>query len=238
MSNTHGRTGRNKLVYLMTEGSKLVGAASVSPSIEKGKFYFATSKITATSVIPVALYEPFLCSLDADLLVGDDVIPLTAELLGFVRDSGDDASKGVQDSSTDENDEADNVSDSLVSKTGSITGYYKRGTSSQTAARKLLVQFERLAVGASGGASADTIVISEIEHQKVILMVHYDAREAAEGDIVDLDIFPAILTGRNASANTGSVNSLTFNYAKCAVSESGMKALHYIGPWRKVAVVA
>jgi len=186
-------------------------------------------------VIPVAVGNPFLCSKTVALADGDVVIPLAQDLMGFVRDVGDDASKGVQDASTDENDEADNVSDSLVSKTGSFTGYYKRGTSSQNAAKKLLLQFERMAKAVPAEGAADAVTISEIEHGKVTIMIHYDARECKEGDVVDLDIFPAILTARNSSANTGSVSSLTFNYSKCAESDSGMKALHYVGPWRAVA---
>jgi hypothetical protein len=122
----------------MTEEIEIVGISETSPKIEKGKFYYATAVAQAGSAIPVAIYNPFICSKDMALAVGDKVIPLTKDLLGFVRDTGDDASKGVQDASTDENDEADNVSDSLVSKTGSISGYYKRGTSSQTAAQKFL----------------------------------------------------------------------------------------------------
>ena len=237
MSNTKGRTGRNKLAYLMTEETALVGSSEASPKIEKGKFYYAIAGAETGSAIPVAIFNPFICSKETALAVGDSVIPLTKDLLGFVRDTGDDASKGVQDASTDENDEADSVSDSLVSKIGSISGYYKRGTSSQTAAQKLLLQFDRIAKATASAGSADIVTISEIEHGKVIIMIHYDARECVEGDIVDIDIFPAILTARNSSANTGSVSSLTFNYSKCAQSDEGMKSLHYIGPWHTEVAV-
>jgi len=233
MSTKKGRTGRDKFVYLLTEGEALAGVAD---SIVKGKFYYVTAKAEAASVLPVDVGDPFLCSKDATLADGDECVPLSKELLGFVRDSGLDASKGVQDVTTDENDEADYTSDNLVSKTGSFGGYDKKGTSSETAAQKLFKQFERLGVATAGVAeAADTVSISEIEHGDILLMVDYDARHHNEGDIVDIDIFPALLTSMSKSSNTGSVNPLTFNYTRKAVSETGMKPLHYIGPWRAEA---
>lgn len=233
MSTKKGRTGRDKFVYLLTEGSAIAG---ISGEIDKGKFYYVTAKAEAASVLPVAVGDPFLCSKDATLADGDECIPLTKEFVGWVRDSGFDASKGVQDVTTDENDEADYISDNLVSKTGSFGGYDKKGTSSETAAQKLFKQFERLGVSVAGETGvADSVTISEIEHGELLIMVDYDARNHAEGDNVDIDIFPALLTSMSKSANTGSVNSLTFNYTRKAVSDNGMKPLHYIGPWRAEA---
>lgn len=222
-------TGRDALSYAITKGTELTGSSS---GILKGIWYYVTARDSSASVLPekVAVGRAFLCSLAVVALgAGDSVIPLTLSLLGFARDKQLDASKTVQDSTTDLDDESDSLSDGLVSKTGSINGFDV--VDSPTSILK--AQFEHTIIATAGAeGTADVITATEKSTPKQLILIDWDGRAPVEGEDIIVDIMPVIFTQMSKGASYGGVKTLNFNYTCVASDEDGCKPTHFEGPYR------
>ncbi len=234
MANGKG-TGRQGLAYLLDLGLLLSGKVDVPPSMLKGIWYYVFAKAATSSAIPdkVDIGRAFLCSKDTPLaFAGDSVYPISKELIGFASDKSLDSSKQATDATTDVDDEADMVSDGLVTRTGSING--KRtieAKSSATSRIKAMFAHSLYATAGVGGA-VDTIEKVEISTPKQLVMIDWVARDVAEGQPIEVDIFPCIFTQLAKSSSYGAVDTLNCNFSVVASDDLGLKPTHYEGPNR------
>jgi hypothetical protein len=225
-------TGRQAKANLITKGTLVSGT---SAALAKGKLYYVASRATTGSLIPenVSVGRAFLCSKAVAALVeGDSVYPLTLSLLGFGRDKTLDASKTVQDSTTDIDDESDNISDGLVAKTGTINGYDL--VDSPTAILKAMFHHTITATAGETDA-ADTLVETDISTEKTLVMLDWTGRDAVEGQAVEYDIFPCIFTQMSKGASYNGTDTLNFNFTVCASDDDGCRPTHYTGLYRATA---
>ena len=224
-------TGREAVASLMTKGEIISG---ITGALAKGVWYYVISR-DDSSLIPanVSIGRAFLCSKAvAALAAGDSVYPLSATVIGFTRDKSLNASKTVTDATTDLDDEADNISDGLVSRTGSLTGYDTKDTATAT----LKAAFNHSIIATAGAAAAaDALVESEISTPKQIVMIDWTGREKVEGEDMLVDIFPCIFTSMDTGASYGSVRTLGFNFTVVASDDDGCKPTHFEGPFRAPA---
>lgn len=218
-------TGRDALAYFITKEEP-----QTTGSIVVGSWYAVKGKAEADSVLPVAL-EPgdvFLCSAEKALATGDVVIPLTRELIGFVRDKSIDSSKQTFDATVDEDDTADNQTDGIVAMSGTISGYDLVGKSKGDATSILKGRFSRT-IYASIGSGEDTIEVEGVSAPIDLIQIDQFARDAKEGDPIEVLTIPCILTSNGKSSTYGSVTSLNIGFTGCAQDADGIKPSRYVG---------
>lgn len=222
-------TGRKARAYALTKEAALTGT---SATMLKGIWYYVAAVDASASTIPtnVGVGRAFLCSKEATLGAADSLIPLSLSMYGFARDKSLDASKTVQDATTDIDEETDQISDGLVTKSGTINGYDLVDSPTAT----LKAQFQHTLVATASAGQADSIAKTEISTPKQLIMLDWTGGDVDEGDPIVVDIMPVIFTGMNKGASYGGVNTLNFNFSCVADDGAGCKPTHYEGFFRAV----
>lgn len=230
--------GKHGAAFLVKKEAEMTTGALVV-----GKWYAVKARGEA-SVLPEnvtpGLY--FLCSKTATLAAGDVVIPLdTSRLLGQARDKSVDHSKSVADATTDiDFPHTQNIVDGAVSTTGTVNGYLMIDED-DSAMIEFMSRFETVGYGKAGAAGeADVITVKKISSPTELILIIwnynvYGEDGLSEGDMINANFIPAILTGQTSGGSYGSPVSLNFNYTGQACDEDGCRPYRYFGPFHKEA---
>ena len=228
--------GNHGLAYLLTKGSVIEGAASSSPVLVEGSWYYVTAKAEVGSVMPVRVGLPFQAASAITLsVVGDKCIPLTKKLLGFARDKSLSQSKATTDATTDSNNGiAQQLSDGIVTTSGSISGYNEI-PEANSAQETIIKMFNTYARDASG-----TVTVTEVSTPICLLMIDWTARRISaagpsDGEKCEIDILPVIFTSKNTDGAYGSVKGFNCDFVGQQSDDDGCEPLHWVGVYNFAA---
>ena len=220
--------GNHGLAYLLTKGTVMTGDASTVKTVE-GEWYYVTAKAETSSALPVRVGLPFQSASALTLASGDKVIPLTKKLLGFARDKSLSQSKATVDATTDSNNGiAQQISDGIVTTSGSISGYNEI-PEANSAQETIIKMFNTYAREASG-----TVTVSEVSTPICLLMIDWTARRISaagpsDGEKCEIDILPVIFTSKNTDGAYGSVKGFNCDFVGQQSDDDGCEPLHWVG---------
>ena len=226
--------GNHGLAYLLTKGTVMTGDASTVKTVE-GEWYYVTAKAETSSALPVRVGLPFQSASALTLASGDKVIPLTKKLLGFARDKSLSQSKATVDATTDSNNGiAQQISDGIVTTSGSISGYNEI-PEANSAQETIIKMFNTYAREASG-----TVTVSEVSTPICLLMIDWTARRISaagpsDGEKCEIDILPVIFTSKNTDGAYGSVKGFNCDFVGQQSDDDGCEPLHWVGTYNFAA---
>ena len=226
--------GNHGLAYLLTKGTELVGDASTKKTTE-GDWYYVTAKAESGSVLPVRVGLPFQSASQLTLATGDKCIPLTKSLLGFARDKSLSQSKATVDATTDSNNGiAQQLSDGIVTTSGSISGYNEI-PAANSAQETIIKMFQTYARDKNG-----TVTVSEVSTPICLLMIDWTARRISaagpsDGEKCEIDILPVIFTSKNTDGAYGSPKGFNCDFVGQQSDDDGCEPLHWVGVYNFAA---
>lgn len=223
--------GNHGVAYLLTKGTVIEGDGEKKAL--KGNWYYIAAMAESGSGIPAGLKVglPFLASADKVLVEGDNVIPLTASMLGFARGKSLSQSKSTVDATTDSNEGiAQNLSDGVVATTGSISGLNEIPVPGS--AQEQIIQMFQTYIRDNAGV----ITVTEVSTPTSLLMIDWTARRIRasgpqDGDLCEIDIMPVIFTSKNTDSDYASVKSFNCDFVAQASDDDGCKMAHWVGKY-------
>ena len=228
--------GNHGLAYLLTKGAEISGAATESPALTEGGWYYVTAKATSGSVLPVRVGLPFQAVSALVLnIAGDKVIPLTKNLLGFARGKNLSQSKATTDATTDSNNGiAQQLSDGIVTTSGSISGYNEIPVAN-SAQETIIKMFNTYARDTAG-----TVTVTEVSTPISLLMIDWTARRISaagpsNGELCEVDIMPVIFTSKNTDSDYGSAKGFNCDFVGQQSDDDGCEPLHWVGEYNIAA---
>lgn len=228
--------GNHGLAYLLTKGTEISGAATESPSLTEGAWYYVSAKAAESSVLPVRVGLPFQASSAITMNVaGDKVVPLTKNMLGFAKGKSLSQSKATTDATTDSNNGiAQQLSDGIVATSGSISGLNEIPTLN-SAQESIIKMFQTYARDTAG-----TVDVSEVSTPISLLMIDWTARRVSsagpsDGDPCEIDILPVIFTSKNTDSDYGSVKSFNCDFVGQQSDDDGFESIHWVGTYHIAA---
>lgn len=222
--------GNHGLAYLLTKGTVMTGDASTVKTTE-GEWYYVTAKAESGSVLPVRVGLPFQSASALTLASGDKCIPLTKKLLGFARDKSLSQSKATVDATTDSNNGiAQQISDGIVTTSGSISGYNEI-PEANSAQETIIKMFQTYARDKNG-----TVDVSEVSTPICLLMIDWTARRISaagpsDGEKCEIDILPVIFTSKNTDGAYGSAKGFNCDFVGQQSDDDGCEPLHWVGTY-------
>lgn len=203
-------------------------------STKKGHFYSVISAASTSSAFGgVKAGGLYFCNGAGTALAAGDVayeIELsTDDFLGFARDKSSEASKAVQDSTTDDDELKSSAIDPIPSITGSISGYNKMTGPNQVMAR-LKSQFANTAILNEDGSD---YTYHEMNTPINNLLIIWNGKQISEGERFSASFVPCYLTSNSAGANYGSPQPCSFNYSALPENDLGCKYSYVESVWAK-----
>jgi hypothetical protein len=228
--------GNHGLAYLLTKGTEISGAATDSPVLTEGSWYYVSAKAAEGSVMPVRVGLPFQAASAISMSVaGDKCVPLTKHLLGFARGKSLSQSKQTTDATTDSNNGiAQQLSDGIVATTGSISGYNE--IPAENSAQEMIIKMFQTYARDNAG----TVEVTEVSTPISLLMIDWTARRISaagpsDGEACEIDIMPVIFTSKNTDSDYGSVKGFNCDFVAQQSDDDGFEPLHWVGVYNIAA---
>ncbi len=213
MANSQARDGRLSLAFI---GGDPVKATSVAI----GDFIVVTAKGTSSVFTDYDLNRPFFAMKAFTPATGDEVYKIPLYFLGQATGKSLSHSKNTTDVTMDYDEATNNVTDGIVSSSGSISGMFiteKIVTDADTGVNILKSRFKTLVqVDSTGKVTTKAAATTE----KDILVICWNLRNAKAGDLLDIDIVPALITGLNIGGEYGSSQSFDIDFTGNASDEN------------------
>ena len=217
--------GRDVVVVSLTE--------TEVTAVEKGHFYSVVSKKRSESQLPagiiagkVFLAEEAIPSLSGEDKVidlgtiwdADGKIPHTV-LVGFANSKDLSQTKSTFDATTDGDDDSDQRSDGLVSRSGNFNGIkYNNEHVADSASAKLAARFIDTVE-----QTAEGITVTEASTPIDLIAFIYAKAKPLPGNRVEIIFLPCILStdGESSSYNNATTRNIAF--VGCAATDKGTK---------------
>ena len=224
MANTfQGRDGKQGLAFLLdVENGTLVSGGS---ALAAGDIGFITAK-GATSIFGDAdVKTPFFAPTALTLASDDKFFKCTPYFLGFATSKSVSYSKETQDITCDYDvavGRTNNVTDGVVTTSGSISGMNLLATGITNAINILKSRFHSITeIGSDGSV---TVIPADTTNKDVIVIIWNFRDVKAADDIFDLEVLPVLFTSLSKGADYGSPQSFDLDFTANATDENG-----YIG---------
>lgn len=213
MANSQARDGRLSLAFI---GGDPVKASSVAI----GDFVVVTAKGTSSVFSDYDLNRPFFAMKAFTPASGDEVYKIPLYFLGQATGKSLSHSKNTTDVTMDYDEATNNVSDGIVSTSGSISGMFiteKIVTDADTGVNILKSRFKTLVqVDSTGKVTKKEAATTE----KDLLIICWNLRNAKAGDMLDIDVVPALITGLSIGGEYGSSQSFDIDFTGNASDEN------------------
>lgn len=213
MANSQARDGRLSLAFIGGDPAK-------ATSVAIGDFIVVTAKGTSTVFSDYDLNRPFFAMKAFTPATGDEVYKIPLYFLGQATGKSLSHSKNTTDVTMDYDEATNNVTDGIVSSSGSISGMFiteKIVTDADTGVNILKSRFKTLVqIGSTGTVTKKEAATTK----KDILVICWNLRNAKAGDMLDIDIVPALITGLNIGGEYGSSQSFDIDFTGNASDEN------------------
>ncbi len=216
MANSQARDGRLSLAFI---GGDPVTATAVAI----GDFIVVTAKGSSSVFADYELNKPFFANKAFTPASGDTVYKIPLYFLGQATGKNLSHSKNTTDVTMDYDSATNNVTDGIVSTSGSISGMFiteKIESDKETGVNLLKSRFKTLIqIDASGKATTKAAATTE----KDILVICWNLRNAKVGDLLDIDVVPALITGLSIGGEYGSSQSFDIDFTGNASDENNFE---------------
>lgn len=216
MANSQARDGRQSLAFIA--GDKVV----VSGSVAVGDFIVVTAKSTSSSAFKdYPLNKPFFAMKAFAVGEGDTVYRMPLYFLGQATGKSVSHSKNTTDVTIDYDAATNNVTDGIVSTSGSISGsFITEDVAGDSGINLLKSRFRTLMqIGKEG-----TVTVQEANtDEKDILVIGWNLRNAKAGDLLEVDVIPALITGLSIGGEYGSSQSFDIDFTGNATDENNFE---------------
>lgn len=213
MANSQARDGRFSLAFI---GGNPVAVTSIAI----GDFIVVTAKGKTSVFDSYDLNRPFFAMEAFVPAEGDEVYKIPLYFLGQATGKNLSHSKSTTDVTMDYDEKSNSVTDGTVSSSGSISGLFiteKIVDGADTGVNILKSRFKTIVqIDASGNVVKKEASTTE----KDILVLCWNLRNAKEGDLLDIDIVPALITGLSLGGEYGSSQSFNIDYTGNASDEN------------------
>ncbi len=215
MANSQARDGRLGLAFIG-------GDPEAVTSVAVGDFIVVTAKAASSSDFEdYELNRPFFAmKAVASLASGDEVYKIPLYFLGQATGKNLSHSKNTTDVTMDYDEATNNVTDGIVSTSGSISGMFiterivddaDTGVNILKSRFKTLVQIDK-----SGNVKTKDAATTE----KDLFVFCWNLRNAKAGDLLDIDVVPALITGLSIGGEYGSSQSFDIDFSGNASDEN------------------
>lgn len=206
------RDGRQSLVYLVTPKT-----GSVSTTLTAGKFYWITGMAaTGSKFEGLKVGHAFYASSEVTLTSGDTAVEMTFDMLGFATSKSLSMSKNATDVTADKDESSNFAPDGMVAVSGTVNGYdwVEEGF---TAISKIKTMFNDYI-----DFTGSSVTVHEGDYKsKCCLAFFWDLRGAKDGDIMDVDFLPSIITGLDHDSSYQSGQTMDLTIQGCATDDEG-----------------
>lgn len=213
MANSQARDGRLSLAFIGGDPTK-------ATSVAIGDFVVVTAKGTSSVFSDYDLNRPFFAMKVFTPASGDEVYKIPLYFLGQATGKSLSHSKNTTDVTMDYDEATNNVSDGIVSTSGSISGMFiteKIVTDADTGVNILKSRFKTLVqVDSTGKVTKKEAATTE----KDLLIICWNLRNAKAGDMLDIDVVPALITGLSIGGEYGSSQSFDIDFTGNASDEN------------------
>lgn len=222
MANSQVRDGRQSLSFILVPDAES-SVTGTSGSLAVGDIVVITAKATSESAfgeIPVNQF--YIANKAVTLKEGDACIKCTPHFLGQATGKSVSASKNINDMTIDYDESTNNVTDGIVTKTGSISGaLITEDIDSEGGINFVKLRFDSLTQISDDGTvsrkEADTT-------KKDILMIIWNGRNAKIGDMLEIEIMPVLFSDLSKGGEYGSAQSFDVDFSSCYTDDN-----NYVG---------
>lgn len=218
------RDGRLAHCYLLEKAATKVQAGA----LQKGHFYYMTAK-GASSSLPegIPLMTPFYNNMDSVTVAADDEVwELNAYFLSYANSKNLSFEKTTTDVTCDKDQSNNYVCDGSINVTGSINGYDLIGDGN-SAIDKIKSRFRNILDTSSSEAAYTEAKLTV----KDLIVFIWDAKDAVDGEFVDMDFIPCFITSHSRDAAYQSGQTMDVNIQGCDSTDDGIKGLTQKAVW-------
>lgn len=225
MANSQARDGRQSLSFILVP-DKETPVSGISGSLKIGDIVVITGKAASESVFgDVAVNKFYIVNKALALKEGDSCFKCTPHFLGQATGKTVSASKNITDMTIDYDESTNNVTDGIVTKTGSISGaLITEDIESEGGVNYVKNRFDDIiqidADGTSQVKEADTT-------GKDILMIIWNGRNAKAGDLLEIEIMPVLFSDLSTGGEYGSAQSFDVDFSTCYTDDNNYTGARY-----------
>ena len=217
MANSQARDGRLSLAFIG-------GDPATAKAVAVGDFIVVTAKASTSSAFDgYELNKPFFANKAFTPATGDTVYKIPLFFLGHATGKSLSHSKNTTDVTMDYDAATNNVTDGIVSTSGSISGMFiteKIVDGADTGVNLLKSRFKTLVqIDSTGKATTKAAATTE----KDILVICWNLRNAKAGDLLDIDVVPALFTNLSIGGEYGSSQSFDIDFTGNASDENNFE---------------
>lgn len=221
---SQARDGRMSLSFLLElKDSPVTGA---SASLSTGEMGFIISKASSASAfgdIPVNNF--FIATKTISLKEGDSFQKVEPYFLGQATSKSLSQSKNITDVTIDYDGQTNNVTDGVVSSSGSISG----SAITETIKMKSGVNILQSRFTSITSIDGDTIEYKKAQTtEKDIVLLGWNFRDCKIGEWLDFDIVPAIFSNLSKDASSGSSQTFNVDYTGNFSDENNFIGGHFL----------
>ena len=214
---SQARDGRKSLSFILEPEQTPVEGTSGSLALGDMGFILAASASGPFKDLKANTF--FIATKTTTLTEGDKFVKCKPTFLGFATDKSASHSKEVVDVTVDYDPQTNNQCDGQVSTSGSISGSAMVEKLAQNSGINILQsRFTSITEIDKDGK----ITYKEANTtEKDILMIIWNGRDIKIGDMLDIDIIPALFTNLSKDAAYGSSQTFNVDYTGNATDENG-----------------
>ena len=210
------RDGRMSLAFILDPAA---APTEGTGSLTVGEMGFILGKAPSGAFKDLKLNSFFIANKSTTLTTGDKFLKCTPLFLGQATSKSVSMSKNVTDVTIDYDGATNNVTDGTVSSSGSISGsYITESLKTLTGVNLLKSRFSDIVeIGAEG-----TVEVLEADTtNKDLLLIIWNGRNAKVGDMLEMEVIPALFSNLSKDASYNSSQTFNVDYTGNYSDENG-----------------
>ena len=213
---SQARDGRMSLAFIL---DPVASPTEGTGSLAVGEMGFILGKSSSGAFKDLKLNSFFIANKSTTLTTGDKFLKCTPLFLGQATSKSVSMSKNVTDVTIDYDGATNNVTDGTVSSSGSISGsYITESLKTLTGVNLLKSRFSDIVeIGAEG-----TVEVLEADTtNKDLLLIIWNGRNAKVGDMLEMEVIPALFSNLSKDASYNSSQTFNVDYTGNYSDENG-----------------
>ena len=213
---SQARDGRMSLAFILDPAA---APTEGTGSLAVGEMGFILGKSSSGAFKDLKLNSFFIANKSTTLTTGDKFLKCTPLFLGQATSKSVSMSKNVTDVTIDYDGATNNVTDGTVSSSGSISGsYITESLKTLTGVNLLKSRFSDIVeIGAEG-----TVEVLEADTtNKDLLLIIWNGRNAKVGDMLEMEVIPALFSNLSKDASYNSSQTFNVDYTGNYSDENG-----------------
>ncbi len=213
---SQARDGRMSLAFILDPAASPTEGTG---SLTVGEMGFILGKSSSGAFKDLKLNSFFIANKSTTLTTGDKFLKCTPLFLGQATSKSVSMSKNVTDVTMDYDGAANFTSDGNISSSGSISGsYITESLKTLTGVNLLKSRFSDIVeIGADGTVEA----LEADTTNKDLLLIIWNGRNAKVGDMLEMEVIPALFSNLSKDASYNSSQTFNVDYTGNYSDENG-----------------